>query len=568
MINIEGLAGAGFLDALLVMILAAYSQYVALRGGIFSMATAGFMALGAYGVAVLTVKFHVSPWIAAVAGIALAVLGGAILGVLVGRLRDAYQSIATLSFVLMLQQFVTLWKDVTGGPFGITGIPLFAQEDVLVGALVVILIVVVFVELIPIGRKQAAIRIDEVAAASLGTDVAKVNLVTMIYSAAIGGVAGALMAGNQFAVDPTGFSFGLVISVLGAVIIGGYRSFLGPLFGSIVAVALPILFSKYQVLASTIVAVITLIVLGFAPRGLAALTKVDSELFFGLLHRLPKRRSDSSRVSREGSWLQGKKTSDAALVASDIARAYGSVRAVDGVSLSVRPGQIVGLIGPNGAGKTSVINLLAGATALDRGSVSIGEHKIEKLPAFRVQREGVARTFQTCRLFHEHSVWSNVVYAATCGRPRSRRHKLSDDDCAAAAMTLTNCLDLANRRAGDLAYAYQRRVEIARALACEPTFLLLDEPAAGMTKTEAAELGDILRAVAALGVGILVVDHNVPWILSLCDIVNVQHLGKIIASGPPAAVRDDPEVIAAYTGDHTGGEYSVPADDTRRVAHA
>ena len=138
-----------------------------------------------------------------------------------------------------------------------------------------------------------------------------------------------------------------------------------------------------------------------------------------------------------------------------------------------------------------------------------------------------------------------------------------DTSCAEAAMSLTGCSELGDRKAGELAYAFQRRIEIARALACQPRFLLLDEPAAGMTKTEAAELGDILRAVAKLGIGVLVVDHNVPWILSLCDTVNVQHLGEIIASGTPSEVRNNPDVIVAYIGEHADGDSS-----TKVAAHA
>jgi len=125
-------------------------------------------------------------------------------------------------------------------------------------------------------------------------------------------------------------------------------------------------------------------------------------------------------------------------------------------------------------------------------------------------------------------------------------------------MKFAGCLELADRRAGDLAYAYQRRVEIARALACEPKFLLLDEPAAGMTQSESAELGKMLVETARLGIGVLVVDHNVPWILSICDTVNVQHLGQIIASGPPAAIREDPAVLAAYIGEK-GAKRKVPS---------
>jgi ABC-type branched-subunit amino acid transport system ATPase component/ABC-type branched-subunit amino acid transport system permease subunit len=548
MINFGALAGTGFLEALLVATLAAYSQYVVLRAGVFSMGTAGFMAIGAYAVAILTVKYRVPPAIAVIAGVLLASAIGLALGALLGRLRGAYQGIATISFVLVVERSIAVMEGFTGGPFGITGIPSFARYGVLLTVTVATIVGVILLELTATGRKQAAVRMDELAVASFGTNVAAANLAAMVASAAIGGLAGAMMAGNQFAIDPSGFSFNLVITTLAAVIIGGYRSFLGPLLGSVVSVALPLLFSKYEILASTIVAVVTILVLFFAPRGIAALMRIDSEW---ILRRL---RAPLVGGARDISLppVPSASGTERGLVAKDIARAYGAVRAVERVSLEVPPGRIVGLIGPNGAGKTSVINLLAGVLAVDRGTVTVAGARVETLPAYLVQRHGVARTFQACRLFREHSAWSNVLFAATCGRSRERRRELADREIAQAAMTLTGCAELADRQAGELAYAFQRRIEIARALACQPRFLLLDEPAAGMTAGEAAELGDILRAVAAKGVGVLVVDHNVPWILSLCEVVNVQHLGEIIASGPPSVIREDPQVIAAYIGGQTG----------------
>jgi len=554
MINFETLGGVGFLYAFAISAFAAYSQYVVLRAGVFSMATAGFMAIGAYSAAIMTVRFGQSPLIGMATAIVLATLCGLAIGVLVYRLRGVYQGIATLSFVLVLQQILSLGGKLTGGPFGISGIPLFAESLVLLLGLAGILVVVILVELSPVGREQAAIRIDEVAAASLGANVARSNLIAIAYSAALGGFAGGMMAGNQFSIDPSVFSFHQIITTLAAVIIGGYRSFLGPLLGSAVVVALPLMFSQYAVLATTAVSLATIATLALAPNGVASLTRIDGELVLKLL----RRRFAGSQA--KGTEALGRDISEPqeSLVADNIARAYGSVKAVDGVSIAVKPGQIVGLIGPNGAGKTSVINLLAGLAALDSGKITVGGTSIEELPAYRVQRLGLARTFQACRLFHEHSVISNLLFSATAGRSRQRRRAYPDAACADAAIKFVNCGELADQRAGSLPYAYQRRVEIARALAGEPKFLLLDEPAAGMTQTEAAELGDTLREVARLKIGVLVVDHNVPWILSLCDVVYVQHLGKIIACGTPKEVRENPVVIAAYIGEHgTSGKHTV-----------
>lgn len=554
MINFETLAGIGFLHAFAISAFAAYSQYVVLRAGVFSMATAGFMAIGAYSAAIMTVRFGQSPLTAMATAIALATLCGLGIGLLVYRLRGVYQGIATLSFVLVLQQILSLGGKLTGGPFGISGIPLFAESPVLLLGLAGILVVVILVELSPVGREQAAIRIDEVAAASLGANVARSNLIAIAYSAALGGFAGGMMAGNQFSIDPSVFSFHQIITTLAAVIIGGYRSFLGPILGSAIVVALPLMFSQYAVLASTAVSLATIATLALAPNGVASLTRIDGEFVL----RLIRRRFPHSSAKANLDIARQVGESEPSLVADNIARAYGSVKAVDGVSIAVKPGQIVGLIGPNGAGKTSVINLLGGVAALDSGKITLGDTSLEELPAYRVQRLGLARTFQACRLFHEHSVISNLLFSATAGRTKQRRREFPDAACAEAAINFVRCGDLADRRADSLPYAFQRRVEIARALAGEPKYLMLDEPAAGMTQTEAADLGGTLREIARLNIGVLVVDHNVPWVLSLCDIVYVQHLGRIIACGTPMEVREDPVVIAAYIGEHgTLGRHTV-----------
>lgn len=554
MINLETLGGSGFLHAFAIATFAATSQYVVLRAGVFSMATAGFMAIGAYSVAILTVRFGLSPLLGMATAIVLATLCGLALGLLVHRLRGVYQGIATLSFVLVVQQLLALGGKLTGGPFGISGIPLFAESGVLLLGLAGTLVVVIVVEISRIGREQAAIRIDEVAAASLGSNVARSNLIAIAYSAALGGFAGGMMAGNQFSIDPSVFSFHQIITTLAAVIIGGYRFFLGPMFGSAVVVALPLLFSQYAVLASTAVAVVTIATLALAPNGVASLTRLDGELLLKWL----RRRLAHAPVQDLPAVARAPDAAPQSLVADNIARSFGSVKAVDGVSLTVRPGEIVGLIGPNGAGKTSVINLLAGIAALDAGTITLGAARLDRLPAYQVQRLGLARTFQACRLLHEHSVISNLLFSATAGRPAWRRREVSDAACAAAALRFVGCEELADQRADSLPYAFQRRVEIARALAGEPRFLLLDEPAAGMTLSEAEELGATLRAVARLNIGVLVVDHNVPWILALCDVVVVQHLGKIIASGTPKEVRENPAVIAAYIGEHgLSGKHTV-----------
>ncbi len=222
---------------------------------------------------------------------------------------------------------------------------------------------------------------------------------------------------------------------------------------------------------------------------------------------------------------------------------YGGVAALEQVNLQVPAGRIVGLIGPNGAGKTTLINAVTGIVRPSAGAIALGGVRLDRLAPHRVARAGVARTYQNIRLFGALSVADNVR-AGAFRRPGT----LADTQVSAllhrARMQDTNL----TRRAGTLPYGEQRRLEIARALASEPTILLLDEPAAGMNPRETVELGDLIRDVARAGAGVLLVEHDMTLVSSVCDDVVVLNFGEVIAHGPPARIARDPAVVEAYLG--------------------
>lgn len=235
------------------------------------------------------------------------------------------------------------------------------------------------------------------------------------------------------------------------------------------------------------------------------------------------------------------------LVANDLARYFDGLRALDGVSVEVRPRETVALIGPNGSGKTTLLNLVAGALRPTRGSVEIDGTETTGWSAHRVAAHGVARTFQNIRLFTHLPVIENVAVGVT-GRddPAQRR------DLRFAARAILEFLDLDHlhdRLAGTLSYGDQRRVELARALASCPRYLLLDEPAAGMNEAEVDLLLATLRRIRDMfGPGILVIDHDLRLIMRMSERIYVLNEGKLIATGTPTAVRSDPAVIKAYLG--------------------
>ncbi len=246
----------------------------------------------------------------------------------------------------------------------------------------------------------------------------------------------------------------------------------------------------------------------------------------------------------------------ATLEAVDVTKSFGGVHALRGVSLGLAEGEIVGLIGPNGSGKTTLLNCIAGVYAPTAGRIVLDGMPLGGRAGHRIARAGVIRTFQNIRLFARLSALQNVEISALAtkqvGRARSREH-------AAALLEELGISQLAERDAGTLSYGDQRRLEIARALAAGPRFLLLDEPAAGMNEAESdAVRAQVQRVRSERGCGVLVVDHDLRLIMQLCDRIDVLNEGEVIATGTPAEVRRDPAVIAAYIGEE---EHDERGDD-------
>ena len=248
-----------------------------------------------------------------------------------------------------------------------------------------------------------------------------------------------------------------------------------------------------------------------------------------------------------------------ALVLDNIARSFGGLRAVNGVSLTAPSGRITGLIGPNGAGKTTVVNLITGLLKVTHGRILLGDQDVTEADATMLARAGVSRTFQNIRLIGGASVLDNVVagfhrhetsgtLANLLGLPSAIRERRALEARAEALLERFGMATLAKHPAGGLSYGHQRRIEMMRALAMEPAVLLLDEPVAGMNDNEAFSLAEIFRSVAQQGVAILLIEHNMRFVMSLCEHIYVLASGQLIAEGEPDAIGRNPKVVEAYLG--------------------
>ncbi len=247
------------------------------------------------------------------------------------------------------------------------------------------------------------------------------------------------------------------------------------------------------------------------------------------------------------------------LVLHNVARNFGGLRAVSGVSLTAPGGRITGLIGPNGAGKTTVVNLITGLLKVTHGRILLGNQDVTEANATMLARAGVSRTFQNIRLISGASVLDNVVagfhrheksgtLANLLGLPSAIHERRALEARAEALLERFGMMALAKHPAGALSYGHQRRIEMMRALAMEPAVLLLDEPVAGMNDSEALGLADIFKSVAQQGVAILLIEHNMRFVMSLCEHIYVLASGHLIAEGGPAAIGRNPKVIEAYLG--------------------
>jgi ABC-type branched-subunit amino acid transport system ATPase component/ABC-type branched-subunit amino acid transport system permease subunit len=521
------------------------------------------LTLGAYTTSVLTagnVMAPLPPYLAlAVAGVVGAVFG-LIIGLPALRLRTFYFAITTLGFATIVTQVALAWQSVTGGGVGVPG-PIFPEPFssqwgfyyFCFGLAAICTWMTVNAGASRFGRALTAIRDAEVAAEACGISKPALLRTVFLFSGAVAAVAGGLFAALQSYITPDAFTLDLSILFFISILIGGRGSVLGPLLGTILLTALPEFAAPLVAWSTFLYAVLLLVIVLAIPGGIAEI------LDFKNRRPLESDRAIIPRPDLLGRLLGAPAAGAGALTLEGVALRFGGVHAIEDLDLEIRPGQVHGLIGPNGSGKTTTLNVISGYYAPQRGTVRLNG---TALPVFnRPQRAHmrIARTFQTPRIVGSASVLQNVMIGGTIdGRgtfvesllslPRHRRDEVMLRDAAMLALATVGLERLAAVRADRLQHSELRFTEIARALMLHPTFLLLDEPAAGLSAEEIRRLGALLRAIARTGTGVLLVEHHADLIFDICHHVTVLNLGRMLAAGTPAEIRSHREVVHAYLG--------------------
>ncbi len=536
-------------------------------GGLTSFGQAAFCGFGAYTTAVLTTAYGLSPWLTLPLSLLVSGVAAVLLGLVTVRLSGHYLPLGTIAWGISL--FYLFSKlEVLGRNDGISAIPplsigslkmLDPGDIYFVIWIAVILSALLTMNLLDsrTGRAIRALRRGHIAAEAFGVATARAKLLVFIYAAVLAGLSGWLYAHFQRSASPTPFGPQAGIEYLFIAVVGGAGYVWGGVLGAALVVVLkeilqsylPMLFGGQGQLEIIVFGILLVTLLHLAPGG----------MWPWLTARLPfkprPRRPDTSQVL--AARLRPGSQPDVLLHVEKARKQFGGVVAVNDVSFDVQGREIVALIGPNGAGKSTTFNLITGVLSASGGSISVLGKSVDNAPPQEVVKLGIARTFQHVKLVPDMTVLENVAIGAHLRGHAGALASMFQLDRADEAKLLAEAArqiervglgDQMDQLAGSLSLGQQRIVEIARALCVDPMLLLLDEPAAGLRHMEKQQLAALLRQLRDGGMSVLLVEHDMGFVMDLADRIVVLDFGTKIAEGTPAAIKANPDVIKAYLG--------------------
>jgi ABC-type branched-subunit amino acid transport system ATPase component/ABC-type branched-subunit amino acid transport system permease subunit len=535
--------------------------------GYLSLSQGAFIGIGAYVGAILANRMPDVPpllWVP-VAGVVGAVIA-MLLGLVTYRSRGPAFVIITVAFLFLVQFVAIEWVSVTNGTSGLT-LPLPDWPDawgnwpfhlVLVVLLGLSLLMTWWIRRTKFGMGLIAIREDEGKAGTIGVNAPVYKLLAFGASALFVGMAGSAYGYYLSFVDPIGM-FSIITSALIvlSVILGGRGTLFGPVLGAFIIQPVNNLANdafgggnaRLVIFGGLLVLLVILLPKGILPTISGLLERARTKGTVGLSGA---RLNPLDRPTAGVEVHAPKPTGRTLLEVRGLHKSFGGNHAVNDCSFTVPEGSITALIGPNGSGKTTVFNLISGTMTPDEGKILMNGDEVEKLSPWSRAHRGIGRTFQITRLFKEMTVLENVVAPLRDFKVRQLGLGAVSGSEAARAEELLEFVGMAayrDARAGALSYGQQKLVELAQVLMLDPKLILLDEPAGGINPTLIQRMGDLIRSLNAQGTTFLLVEHNMPFVVGLCDPIRVLARGAVISEGTPQQIQKDPLVLDAYLGD-------------------
>jgi branched-chain amino acid transport system permease protein len=567
-------------------------------GGQYILGITAVFAVGAYG-AILAAKYHphgVGLVAMCIIGGVVGAVGGLIIGLPALRVGGFYLALVSLFAALAIPTVAQQWGLVGAD----TGIPLYAVagfapqingEELYVIVVSLVLLATLFSWALVhsrVGHRFVALHTSQQLATSIGIRAYRTQLLAILISSIMAGIAGGIYVYTQQFFAPGSSSVQFAVLLLAGMTIGGMGTITGPLVGSIIILGINQFFTSFQQYNGIVFGVLLLLFAVFLPNGLmarlsvlnerlgirplrtpgvpAGRTPVAAAAMVGAVAADPVPEATAATAitekpaARLPAWPPVLGAGDASpLVVDGAKRAFGGVTAVDDVDLTITRGQVHGLIGSNGSGKTTLLNLISGFYSLNAGQIRIGSARLDDQPSHAVARAGVARTFQSPKLMLRETALENVIPAVElrvrCSGAESilrlPRGVRTNRQTRTEALEILEALGLQHviyQQAAALPHGTRRLVEMARAIALRPSFILLDEPAAGLSPVELELVAEVCQNLARSGVGVLLIEHNVPMVLSIADTVTCLHQGKRLFQGTPAELRADTTVASVFLG--------------------